>query len=173
MFIFRVKTLSAQYCYWRNPRKKNRARSNLKSASVSALTGSVPRKMAEVLQRVSALSENQTQVALLTATHLNQWAMNSCQSKKKNSILLHVFRNLQPLVCVQDCHSQIAKVGFQGQARDTRIPGTPCGVGTRSLVTLAGGWMNKMSLNTNFWLIHLIAFSIDWSWNIFTSHNFC
>ena len=32
-------------------------------------------------------------------------------------------------------------------------------------------------LNTNLWLMHLnndlIAFNIDWSWNIFTLHNFC
>ena len=28
-------------------------------------------------------------------------------------------------------------------------------------------------LNANLWLMHLFAFDIDWSWNIFTSHNFC
>ena len=28
-------------------------------------------------------------------------------------------------------------------------------------------------LNANLRSIHLIAFDIDWSWNIFTSHNFC
>ena len=28
-------------------------------------------------------------------------------------------------------------------------------------------------LNANLWSIHLIAFDIDWSWNIFTLHNFC
>ena len=28
-------------------------------------------------------------------------------------------------------------------------------------------------LNTNIWLIGLITFNIDWSWNIFTWHNFC
>ena len=27
-------------------------------------------------------------------------------------------------------------------------------------------------LNANLWLIHLITFNIDWSWNIFTLHNF-
>ena len=26
-------------------------------------------------------------------------------------------------------------------------------------------------LNANLWPIHLITFNIDWSWNIFTSHN--
>ena len=28
-------------------------------------------------------------------------------------------------------------------------------------------------LNANLSLIHLNAFNIDWSWNIFTSHSFC
>ena len=28
-------------------------------------------------------------------------------------------------------------------------------------------------LNANLWSIHIIAFDIDWSWNIFTLHNFC
>ena len=28
-------------------------------------------------------------------------------------------------------------------------------------------------LNANLWMIHLIAFDINWSWNIFTLHNFC
>ena len=28
-------------------------------------------------------------------------------------------------------------------------------------------------LNANPWLIHLIIFNIDWSWNILTLHNFC
>ena len=27
--------------------------------------------------------------------------------------------------------------------------------------------------NANLWSIHLIALDMDWSWNIFTSHNFC
>ena len=46
-------------------------RSNIKSASVSAPTGSVPRKMAKGRQRVSAHCWNRTQVARLSATHLN------------------------------------------------------------------------------------------------------
>ena len=28
-------------------------------------------------------------------------------------------------------------------------------------------------LNANHWSIHLIVFDNDWSWNIFTSNNFC
>ena len=48
-----------------------------KSAHVSALTGSVPRKMAEGLQRVSAQSWNRTHVAQLTVTCLNHWAIDS------------------------------------------------------------------------------------------------
>ena len=51
--------------------KNHRERDNVKSARVSALTGSVPRKMAEALQRVSALFRNRTHVARLSATSLN------------------------------------------------------------------------------------------------------
>ena len=39
-------------------RKNYRERSNIKSARVSALTGSVPRKMAEALQKDSELIKN-------------------------------------------------------------------------------------------------------------------
>ena len=28
-------------------------------------------------------------------------------------------------------------------------------------------------LNENLWSIHFVAFNIDWSWNMFTLHNFC
>ena len=60
--------------HWLNPRKaweREREREQqYKRACVSALTGSVPRKMVEGLQRVSALCWNQTQVAQLIAT---QW----------------------------------------------------------------------------------------------------
>ena len=51
--------------------KKELLRSNTKSARVSALMGSVPRKMAKWLQRVSAPNGNQTRAARLTSTHLN------------------------------------------------------------------------------------------------------
>ena len=45
--------------------------------------------------------------------------MGSCQSTEKNGIILEMFRNLQPLFCVQDCPSQIAQV--EDQALNTRI----------------------------------------------------
>ena len=77
MVVLRFTTLPARDRHWRNPRKKNyKERSNIKSAHVSALTSSVPRKMAKALQRVSALIRNRTQVAKLTATHLNHFAWN-------------------------------------------------------------------------------------------------
>ena len=47
--------------------------------------------------------------------------MGSCQSAEKHGILVVLFRDLQPLFCVQDCRSQIAQVEYQGQARNTRI----------------------------------------------------
>ena len=71
MVVLRFTTLSALDCHWhwRNPRKKNRAQ-EYKSACVSALAGSVLRKMAKGQQWVSAPWGNQTQVAWLAATHL-------------------------------------------------------------------------------------------------------
>ena len=51
MVVLRFTTLSVLDCHWRNPRRKNhRERSNIKSACVSALTGSVQSKMAYVWQ---------------------------------------------------------------------------------------------------------------------------
>ena len=44
---------------------------DIKSASVNALTGSVPRKMPKGQQRVLAPIRNRTQVARLSVTHLN------------------------------------------------------------------------------------------------------
>ena len=58
---------------------ENTERSNIKSTRVSALTGSVPRKMAEALQSVSALIMNQIQVARLSATSLNHLAIGLYQ----------------------------------------------------------------------------------------------
>ena len=71
MVVSRFTTWSVRDCHWRNPKKKKnyRERSNIKSASVSGLTGSVPRKMADVQQKDSALTRNWTQVNWLTATY--------------------------------------------------------------------------------------------------------
>ena len=110
--------------------KKNyRDRSNIERASVSALTGSGPPKMAVGRQRVSALCiSNPSRPTLCdSATHLNHSAIGSCQSAEKKGILfvillnLKVFRNLQLLFWVQNCRSLIAQVVYQGQARNTRI----------------------------------------------------
>ena len=93
-------------------RKNYRERSNIKSARVSALTGSVPRKMAKGQKRVSARNVSRTQVARLSVTLLDHSAIGLCQSSEKNCILLvillEVFRNLQQLFCMQDCRSRIA-----------------------------------------------------------------
>ena len=117
---------------------------------VSALTGSVPRKTAEGWQRVSVLIRNRTHVVwpdflLLTLTTKLWVRVNYI----KSCIWLIIFCHLQPILCIQDCHSWIVQNVYQGQTRNTRI------------------------LDANLWSIHLIAFCIDWSWNIFTLHNFC
>ena len=51
-------SVSARLPLTKSKKKNYRERSNIKSARVSALTGSVPRKTAKVLQRVSALVRN-------------------------------------------------------------------------------------------------------------------
>ena len=73
MVVLRFTTLSARESPLTKleETKSYRERSNIKSARVSALTGSVPRKMADVQQRISALFRNRTHVAQLSATHLN------------------------------------------------------------------------------------------------------
>ena len=64
MVVLRFTTLSARDRHWRNPRKKNyREHSNIKSARVSALTGSMPRKMADARQSGSALIRNRTHMS--------------------------------------------------------------------------------------------------------------
>ena len=95
MVVLRFTTLSARDRHWRNPRRKNYTeRSNIKSARVSALTGSVPRKMADAQQRVSAFIINRTQVARLSATNLNHLAIGSNWLLGKKGIWLVTFRHL-------------------------------------------------------------------------------
>ena len=55
----------------RNQEKTKLTWRSVSSEALSALTGSVPRKMAKGRQRVSAPCGNRTQVARQSATHLN------------------------------------------------------------------------------------------------------
>ena len=64
-------SVSARSPLTKSKKKNYSERSNIKSVHVSALTGSVPRKMAEALQTDSALIKNQTHVSRLSATDLN------------------------------------------------------------------------------------------------------
>ena len=81
MVVLRFITLSAQDCHWWNPREKKLY------THVIVLAGSVPHKMAEVLQSVSAQLWNWTQVARLTATHLNHQAIGSYQFNNKKQYM--------------------------------------------------------------------------------------
>ena len=81
----KVKTLSARDRHWRNPNYYKEC-GNIKSWSVSALTGSVPCKMAKGLQRVSAPNGIRTTVARLSATRLNHWAIGSYHYTGKNTV---------------------------------------------------------------------------------------
>ena len=152
--VLRFTTLSAQDRHWRNPRKINyRECSNIKRARVSALTGSVPRKMAEALQSVSALirnhviSPNSLRLTLTTKTFVRikiwkKWYVSS------------YFATCNLFFCVQDWRTRIFQFEYQGQIR------------------FSSNEIREF-LNANLWSIYLIAFDIDWSWNIFTLHNFC
>ena len=110
---------------WRNPIKEHyKERSNIKSASVSALTGSVPRKMAEEQQRFSAPRGNRTRAARLWLTLTTKpWVCVSLQRKWYATwrVTVTCFATCNPLFWGQDCRSQIAQVEYQGQARKTRI----------------------------------------------------
>ena len=125
MTVLKFTALSAQDRHWWNPRKKNcRERSNIKSACVSALTGSVSRKMAEERQSDSALIMIQTHVAKLTVNHLNHQAITSGSYRLLEIYIYMTCRISQPATvyfCVQDCFSRIAQVEYQGQTRNTRI----------------------------------------------------
>ena len=71
----------------------------------------------------------------------------------KNSVYdSSYFATFNRFFCVQDCRSRIVQVEYQGQTRNSRI------------------LERKPLINAS---LHLIAFNIDWSWNIFFSHNFC
>ena len=69
MVMLRFTTLSLEHCQREiatdeiQEKRNYREHSNIKSAHVSALTGSVPRKMAEAWQRISALIRNRTHIA--------------------------------------------------------------------------------------------------------------
>ena len=75
--------------------------------------------------------------------------MGSCQSGGKNGILLKVFRNLQQLFACRIVVLRLLRLNIKARHEISEF------------------------LNANLWSICLIAFNIDWSWNIFTSHNFC
>ena len=60
-------------------RKNYRERSNIKSARVSALTGSVPRKMATSRQKDSVPFENRTHISRLSTTSVTHSAIDSYQ----------------------------------------------------------------------------------------------
>ena len=119
----------SQWLLIKSKKKKLRRVQQYKSLRVSALTGSVPRKMAKgckQFQHPLRNSENWTQVARLTGNCLNHWAMSLYEIIsiiQKNWLWLVISSNLEPLFCLQDhdCYFQIAQIKYQGQAQYTRI----------------------------------------------------
>ena len=86
MFMLQVKTLSARVRHSESRECSNiknyRECSNIWRARVSAMTGSVPCKMAKGQQRFSAPYWNRSPVARLKATLLNHWAVGLYRSAK-------------------------------------------------------------------------------------------
>ena len=122
MVVFRSTTLSAWDRHWRNPREKNyRKGSNLKSARVSALTGSVPRKMAKARQRVPVLVRNRTHVARFSTPDLTTQPLVRINCMKKTVYDSSYFATCNWFFGVQDCRTRIFQVEYQGQTRNTRI----------------------------------------------------
>ena len=102
--------------------KKNyRERSNIKSARVSALTGSVPRKMAAARAEGSAPCRTRTCVSGLSTTSLNHSAIGSYRSLEKNCIwiviLLELFHTafLGAELLITDSSGWISRLGKQYQ----------------------------------------------------------
>ena len=146
--IPRIRGRAAQDRHWRNPGKKNfRERSNIKSVRASHWQAQFHAKWPK-RQSVSALLRTRTQVAILTVTHLHQ--QGSYQLPERNGIWLVVFRHLQTnFLAHRTVVLRFFKLNIKARHEIRRF------------------W------NANLWSIHLIAFDTDWSWNIFTSHNFC
>ena len=150
MVMLRFTTLSARDCHWRNPRKKNyRECSNIKSACVSALTDSVPHKMAKAQQSVqhsSGIEPKLPYSLLLTFTTnlaLSHWFISIAQKK--------LYMTLQISSPATDFLHRTVVLGF-------------------FKLKIKAGHEIQEFLNANLLSIHLIAINNYWSWNICTSH---
>ena len=84
------------------------------SARVSALTGSVPRKLAEALQSVLAHLRNRTQVAQLKP-------LVRIHCLKKRYMTCRISPPATDFFCVQDCSARTFQVEYRGQTQYTRI----------------------------------------------------
>ena len=87
-----------------------------------------------------------------TQNGLNRAFSTSCDLSRK-VYMTFAYSNLEPILCVQDCHSQIAQIEYLGQIQYTRI------------------LHRKPFINT--WYFVDIALDIDWSLNIFNVQNCC
>ena len=103
-------------------KKKNyRERSNIKSAHVSALTGSMSRKMAwcyQAFQNSSGIEPKLPNSLQLTLT-TKPLVCIKCPKETVYDSLYFVTCNR--FVWVQDWHTLISQVEYQGQTRNTRI----------------------------------------------------
>ena len=122
-----------------------------KSTRVSSLTGSVPRKMAEGRQRVWAPCEHQTHISRLSATRLNHWAINP---------QVYIDRSIEE--------------NRKWLSNDSSYLATLNRFFSNRIVVLGLLRLNIKArhdipefLNTNFWLIHLIALDIHWTCEYF------
>ena len=130
-------SVSARLLLTKYKKKEYRERSFIKSARVSALTGLVPRKMAEEQKSISVLIRNRTQVDRLSVTHLNSYAINPYHGFEITGMWLVVFRHLQPIFfAYRTVVLRLFKLNIKARHEIPEF------------------------LNANLWSIHFIAFDI-------------
>ena len=135
---------------WRNPRKKI----IIDSAAIWKVHVSVHWRAqchAKWPRGCRAPCENQTWAAQHPATRLNQpWVLVSLEKKTVYYLKCFATRgDLQQLFACRIVVLRLLRLNIKARHEISEF------------------------LNANLWSIRLIAFNIDWSWNIFTSHNFC
>ena len=108
MFMSRVKILSVCDPHWPNSRRRKTYRepvcSNIKGLCQCTARLSATQNCQVAEEYFSTLLEFKP----CLSTHCDCW----CWSTKNNGIWLNAFLNLEPILCVQDCHFQIAQLEY-------------------------------------------------------------
>ena len=149
MVVLRFTTLSARDRHWRNPRKKEKksAQQYKKLACQCTYRFSATQNGCGATERFSTHQESNPCRPSHCNLPLSHWFVSI--AGKKRYMTRRISIPATNFFCVQDCRTWIFQVEYQGQTRYTRI--------------LEG----KPLIDTSYRIRH------RWSWNIFTSYNFC